>query len=106
MRSPSRTDGPNPQMTSSRPSNDSARKRNRHYAANFRFASLVAKYMARRRRPPSQGWRTFLRSHADGIASIACGATDRLLSRISVLSDRIAITIHPDTLLEALAAMK
>src|SRR3954451_5096576 len=26
--------------------------------------------MARRRRPPSQGWRTFLLNHADGIASI------------------------------------
>src|SRR5476651_2083315 len=30
----------------------------------------VAKYMTRRRRPPSQGWKTFLRNHADGIASI------------------------------------
>jgi transposase InsO family protein len=30
----------------------------------------VAKYMARHGRPPSQGWRTFLRNHADGIASI------------------------------------
>jgi len=30
----------------------------------------VAKSMARRRRPPSQGWRTFLLNHADGIASI------------------------------------
>src|SRR3954467_15404534 len=30
----------------------------------------VAKYMARRRRPPSQGWRTFLLNHANGIASI------------------------------------
>ena len=30
----------------------------------------VAKYMARGRRGPSQGWRTFLRNHADGIASI------------------------------------
>src|SRR3954451_9724524 len=30
----------------------------------------VAKYMARPRRPPSQGWRTFLLNHADGIASI------------------------------------
>jgi hypothetical protein len=30
----------------------------------------VAKYMARRRRPPSQGWKTFLRNHADGIASM------------------------------------
>jgi hypothetical protein len=30
----------------------------------------VAKYMARRRRPPSQGWSTFLRNHADGIAAM------------------------------------
>jgi transposase InsO family protein len=32
--------------------------------------TTVAKYIARRRRPPSQGWKTFLRNHADGIASI------------------------------------
>ena len=34
----------------------------------------VAKYMASRRGPPSQGWKTFLRNHADyrcGVASIA-----------------------------------
>jgi transposase InsO family protein len=30
----------------------------------------VAKYMARRRRPPSQGWKTFLHNHADGIAAM------------------------------------
>jgi transposase InsO family protein len=30
----------------------------------------VAKYMVRRRDPPSQGWRTFLRHHADGIAAM------------------------------------
>src|SRR3954447_26398687 len=30
----------------------------------------VAKYMARHRKPPSQGWRTFLSNHADGIVSI------------------------------------
>jgi hypothetical protein len=30
----------------------------------------VAKYMAQRRRPPSQGWRTFLLNHTEGIASI------------------------------------
>jgi transposase InsO family protein len=30
----------------------------------------VAKYMARRRRPPSHGWRTFVRNHADGIAAM------------------------------------
>jgi len=32
--------------------------------------STVAKYMVKGRRPPSQSWRAFLRSHADGIASI------------------------------------
>jgi hypothetical protein len=30
----------------------------------------VAKYMARRRDPPSQGWRTFLRNHAGRIAAM------------------------------------
>ena len=30
----------------------------------------VTKYMARHSKPPSQGWKTFLRNHADGIASI------------------------------------
>jgi hypothetical protein len=30
--------------------------------------TAVAKYMAKRRQPPSQGWKTFLRNHADGIA--------------------------------------
>jgi transposase InsO family protein len=32
--------------------------------------TTVAKHMARRRQPPSQGWKTFLRNHADGIASM------------------------------------
>src|SRR6266576_364619 len=32
--------------------------------------TTVAKYMARGRRPPSQGWKTFLRNHANGIASM------------------------------------
>jgi transposase InsO family protein len=30
----------------------------------------VAKYMVREKRPPSQGWKTFLRNHEDGIAAI------------------------------------
>jgi hypothetical protein len=30
----------------------------------------VAKYMARRRAPPSQGWKTFLRNHAGGIVAM------------------------------------
>ena len=32
--------------------------------------TTVAKYMAKGRRPPSQGWKTFLRNHADAVASI------------------------------------
>jgi hypothetical protein len=32
--------------------------------------SSVAKYMVKRRGPPSQGWRTFLRNHAPGIAAM------------------------------------
>jgi hypothetical protein len=32
--------------------------------------STVAKYMPRRRRPPSSGWRTFLRSHTAHIAAV------------------------------------
>jgi hypothetical protein len=30
----------------------------------------VAKYMVRHRGPPSQGWKTFLNNHADGIAAM------------------------------------
>jgi hypothetical protein len=32
--------------------------------------STVARYMNKRQGPPSQGWRTFLRNHAAGIASL------------------------------------
>ena len=32
--------------------------------------STISKYMLRGRRPPSQGWKTFLRNHADGIAAV------------------------------------
>ena len=32
--------------------------------------TTVAKYMAKRRRPPSQGWKTFLHNHSDGVASM------------------------------------
>ncbi len=32
--------------------------------------STVSKYMVRKRRPPSQSWKTFLRNHADAIAAI------------------------------------
>ena len=32
--------------------------------------TTVAKYIAGRRRPPSQSWKTFLRNHAEGIAAL------------------------------------
>jgi transposase InsO family protein len=32
--------------------------------------STVSRYMCRRRQPPSQGWKTILRNHAAGIASV------------------------------------
>jgi hypothetical protein len=32
--------------------------------------TTVAKYMAKRRRPPPQGWRNFVHNHADAVASI------------------------------------
>jgi hypothetical protein len=65
----------------------------------------VAKYMARHRRPPSQGWRTFLLNHADGIASIDLFVVPtisfRLLYGLLVLRhDRrrilwLGVTAHP-----------
>src|ERR1700726_5343710 len=36
----------------------------------FKVFGTHTKYMVRRRDPPSQGWRTFLRNHADGIAAM------------------------------------
>jgi len=32
--------------------------------------TMVAKYMAKERRPPSQGWKTFIANHSDGIAAL------------------------------------
>jgi len=37
----------------------------------------VAKYMVKRRGPPSQGWSTFLHNHADGIAAMDCSSCRR-----------------------------
>ena len=43
--------------------------------------SSVAKYMVKRRGPPSQGWRTFLRNHAPAIAAIASFAKGNIKYR-------------------------
>jgi hypothetical protein len=65
----------------------------------------VAKYMAKHRQPPSQGWKTFLRNHADGIASIDLSSrSDILVSTALRLADsthgrrqilRLGVTAHP-----------
>src|SRR5258708_10707861 len=67
--------------------------------------TTVAKYMARRRRPPSQGWKIFLRNHADGIASMALFVVPtisfRLLYGFLILQHdrrqilRLGVTAHP-----------
>jgi hypothetical protein len=67
--------------------------------------TTVAKYMAKHRRPPSQGWRTFLRNHADGIASmdlfVVPTASFRLLYGLLILQHGrrqimwLAATAHP-----------
>ena len=68
--------------------------------------TTVAKYMARRRRPPSQGWKTFLRNHTDAIASIDMFVVPtvsfQLLYGLVILRHScrkllwLSVTAHPD----------
>ena len=67
--------------------------------------TTVAKYMVRLRRPPSQGWKTFLRNHTDGVASmdllVIPTISFRLLYGFLILQHRrrvivwIGVTAHP-----------
>ena len=66
--------------------------------------SSVAKYMVKRRGPPSQGWRTFLRNHAQDIAAmdpfvVRTIGFDLLYAYIIVRLDRrelvFSVTTHP-----------
>ena len=67
--------------------------------------TTIAKYKARSRRPPSQGWKTFLRNHADGIASmdlfVVPTISFRLLYGLLILAHRrrrilwLGVTAHP-----------
>lgn len=67
--------------------------------------TTVAQYMAKRRRPPSQGWKTFLHNHADGIASmdffVVPTISFRLLYGLLILQHArrellwLGITAHP-----------
>ncbi len=60
--------------------------------------TTVAKYMAWGRRPPSQSWRTFLRNHANGIASIdffvVPTATCKLLFSLLILRHERRWLVH------------
>ena len=42
--------------------------------------SSVAKYMVKRRSPPSQGWRTFLHNHAPDIAAMGLRTTSSAIA--------------------------
>ncbi len=65
----------------------------------------VAKYMIRTRRPPSQGWKTFLRNHADGIAAmdlfVVPTVSFRLLYGLLIMGHNrrqilwLGVTTHP-----------
>jgi transposase InsO family protein len=67
--------------------------------------TTVAKYMAKHRRPPSPGWRTFLHNHADGIASmdlfVVPTISFRLLYGLLILQQSrrqilwLGVTAHP-----------
>jgi len=67
--------------------------------------TTVAKYMAQRRRPPSQSWKTFLRNHAEGIAALDLFVVPTvdlrmLFALVVVAIDRrlmvtINVTTHP-----------
>jgi transposase InsO family protein len=67
--------------------------------------TTVAKYMVRRRQPPSQGWKTFLYNHADGVASmdlfVVPTLSFRLLYGFLILRHSrreirwLAVTAHP-----------
>jgi hypothetical protein len=68
--------------------------------------TTVAKYMEKGRLPPSQGWKTFLRNHADGIASIDMFVVPtvsfRLLYGLLILQHArrellwLGVTAHPN----------
>src|SRR5262249_55194309 len=67
--------------------------------------TTVAKYMATKRRPPSQGWKTFLRNHADGIVAmdmfVVPTVSFRLLYGLLILQHArrellwLGVTAHP-----------
>ena len=65
--------------------------------------TTVAEYITKRRRPPSQGWKTFLQNHADGIGSLDLFVVPtisfRLLYGVLITCRRellwLEVTAHP-----------
>ena len=51
----------------------------------------VAKYMVKRREPPSQGWKTFLHNHADGNSVRMLAPVLDLITFLIAHADRVAI---------------
>jgi hypothetical protein len=51
--------------------------------------SSVAKYIVKRRGPPSQGWRTFLRNHAPDVAALSIQSPWILVASFPDLSDML-----------------
>jgi transposase InsO family protein len=70
--------------------------------------ATVAKYMARRRRPPSQTWRTFLTNHVPPIVAadffVVPTATCRLLFVLVVLAHDCRRVVHTDVTAHPTAA--
>jgi hypothetical protein len=62
--------------------------------------STVARYMTRRQGPASQGWKTFLRNHAAGIASKPCRARREWRVLLGLVSGRGCDTAFLERCLE------
>jgi transposase InsO family protein len=67
--------------------------------------SSVAKYMVKRRGPPSQGWRTFLRNHAPDIAAMDLFVVPTIGMRLRTTSSAIGTGIYGSVVTRRLRAM-
>ena len=58
--------------------------------------SSVAKYMVKRRGPPSQGWRTFLRNHAPDIAAMDLATSPAPAIAFNAANEPLAVVVDLD----------
>jgi putative transposase len=59
--------------------------------------SSVSKYLVRRRKPPSQTWRTFLENHAQPLVSTDFFTVPTICSELCSLSTLISVDLAPQT---------